>query len=285
MKPLVSVCVGTYNHKYFIQKCLDSILAQETTFNYEIILGEDESTDGTREICIEYAKNHPTIIKLFLRKRKDVIYINKKATGRYNFIHNLKSCSGKYIALCDGDDYWSDSQKLQKQVDFLEKNLDFNICFHPVKIFNQDEKILKMDHITRPVEETTSIENLLEGNYIHTPSIVFRNNFIIPNWLSTTPIGDWPLYIIASQGKKIKKLQDLMAVYRMHRGGIWSGNEIAFREKALLQTYIIVRENVSFNTKEELKLDTLILRYKNIINNKKGGFYKILRKLKKYYFF
>lgn len=76
-----------------------------------------------------------------------------------------------------------------------------------------------------------------------------------------------------------------MAVYRMHRGGIWSGNEIAFREKALLQTYIIVRENVSFNTKEELKLDTLILRYKNIINNKKGGFYKILRKLKKYYFF
>ncbi|MEZ4781129.1 MAG: glycosyltransferase [Flavobacteriaceae bacterium] len=118
--PLVSVVVGVYNHERFIKLCLNGILMQKTDFKYEIILGEDASTDGTREICKEYAKRFPDKIKLFLRSRKDVIYINGNATGRYNFIENLKACQGKYIALCDGDDYWTDPLKLQKQVDFLK---------------------------------------------------------------------------------------------------------------------------------------------------------------------
>lgn len=124
--PRVSVCVVTYNHVSFIEQCLESILIQQTDFPFEIILGEDESSDGTRAICKEYAEKFPDKIRLFLRSRKDVIYINGNPTGRYNFIENLKAAKGKYIALLEGDDYWTDPLKLQKQVDFMEKNEE---CF------------------------------------------------------------------------------------------------------------------------------------------------------------
>src|SRR5690606_9059601 len=112
----------------------------QTTFPFEIILGEDESSDGTREICIQYAAKHPDKIKLFLRSRKDVIYINGNPTGRFNFIENLKACSGKYIALCEGDDYWTDPLKLQKQVDFLEAYVDHTICWTNYQIL-EDERL------------------------------------------------------------------------------------------------------------------------------------------------
>src|SRR5690606_24131225 len=133
----------------------------QTTFPFEIILGEDESNDGTREICKQYAAQYPDKIKLFLRSRKDVIYINGNPTGRFNFIENLKACSGKYIALCEGDDYWTDPLKLQKQVDFLENNSDFALCFHMVEVlkdgeFGNDKEIEKRyDRITtRPITVT-----------------------------------------------------------------------------------------------------------------------------------
>ena len=120
-KPLVSICVVTYNHQNYIKQCLDGVLMQECNFEYEVLLGEDNSTDTTRKLCIEYAERFPDKIRLFLHDRSNVIYINGKPTGRFNFIYNLKQAKGKYIALCEGDDYWTDPTKLQKQVDFLEK--------------------------------------------------------------------------------------------------------------------------------------------------------------------
>ena len=133
-KPLVSVCCITYNHVHYVKDALDGFLIQKTDFPYEICLGEDESNDGTREICKEYAEKYPDKIRLFLRSRKDVIYINGHATGRYNFIETLKECKGKYIALCEGDHYWTEPTKLQKQVDFLEANESYVMSFHRVDI-------------------------------------------------------------------------------------------------------------------------------------------------------
>lgn len=126
--PLVSVCVVTYNHAPYIRECLDSILKQETGFPYEICVGEDESPDGTREICQEYVEKHPDKIRLFLRNRKDVIYVNKRPTGRFNFLETIKSSHGKYIAICEGDDYWHNPDKLQKQVDFMEAHPEYSMC-------------------------------------------------------------------------------------------------------------------------------------------------------------
>ena len=121
-KPLVSICCVTFNHEQFISEALDSFLMQETNFPFEICLGEDNSSDKTREICSQYAERYPNIIKLFLRKRDDVIYINNLPTGRFNFIETIKECNGEYIALCEGDDFFTNVNKLQIQVTEMQKH-------------------------------------------------------------------------------------------------------------------------------------------------------------------
>lgn len=103
--PKVSVVIITYNHADFIADAIEGALMQETDFPYEIIIGEDESEDGTREICIDYAERYPERIRLFLRSREDVIYINGRPTGRFNSVESLKAARGEYIAACEGDDY------------------------------------------------------------------------------------------------------------------------------------------------------------------------------------
>src|SRR5690606_32143685 len=157
----------------------------QTTFPFEIILGEDESSDGTREICIQYAAKHPDKIKLFLRSRKDVIYINGNPTGRYNFIENLKACTGKYIALCEGDDYWTDPLKLQKQVDFLEGNPEYVGCFHSTLI--ADETRLNEKKLWRTyTKKVFTIEDTISKlSLFHTSSFLFRKDVLmIPEWFS-----------------------------------------------------------------------------------------------------
>ncbi len=248
--PLVSICIQTYNQKDYIQECLDGILMQKTNFSYEIILGEDESNDGTREICIEYAAKFPDIIKLHLRSRKDVIYINDRPTGRFNFVENLKIAKGKYIALCEGDDYWTDLLKLQKQVDFLEANLDYSICFHKVSVFNQKLLKLENDTITRSVDTTTTVLDLAQGNYIHTPSVVLRNDFDIPNWFYKSPIGDWSLYMVSLKNRKIKKLSDNMAVYRVHDSSLWSVKSEIEKFDSTKKSIELVKNNIEYLTND-----------------------------------
>lgn len=261
---LVSICVVTYNHKDYIKQCLDGILMQQTNFPIEIILGEDESSDGTREICKDYAKKHPDIIKLFLRKREDVIYINGRPTGRFNFMENLKESKGKYIALCEGDDYWTDPLKLQKQVDFLEMNQNYNICFHKVKILYQEEGVIKIDNIAREVIDTTNVNDLANGNFIHTPSVVLRNNFDLPEWFSKSPIGDWTLYMIAIKDRKIKKIEDIMAVYRVHMDSIWSSKSEYDRIIATIKSFkmLLKFKQIHPETKEIIKLKTTYFQNK-----------------------
>ena len=209
---MVSVCMITYNHEAFIREALDGVLMQQTSFPYELVIGEDCSTDRTREICIEYQQKHPEKIRLLL---------NEKNLGMMaNFIQTLKACTGKYIALCEGDDYWTDPLKLQKQVDFLEWNEEFSICFHRVKILN--ESGIQDDFITREVPSETNILELAKGNFMHTPSVVFKRNWKeLPKWFYESPVGDYPLHMINAQYGKIKKLDDIMAVYRIHQNNIW----------------------------------------------------------------
>ncbi|MFI1745808.1 glycosyltransferase [Thalassobellus sediminis] len=229
-KPLVSVCVQTYQHVNYIKQCLDGILMQQTTFPFEIILGEDESEDGTREICIDYANKYPDKIKLFLRSRKDVIYINGNATGRYNFIENLKASKGKYIALCEGDDYWTDPLKLQKQVGFLEANDDYGICFHEAAIewsqnnsFNSNIK-LNSQFAWNKMDTSKSIYTIFDvfnGPFMATASVVFRNDIKeFPSWFYKAASGDITLYSLIIGKKTIKFINEVMCVYRRHPGGI-----------------------------------------------------------------
>ncbi len=133
---MVSVCITTYNHAPYLAQCLDSILNQKTNFNYEIIVGEDNSKDGTRELAIEYANKYPEKIRLFLRRDKDKMIIFGKPTGRFNFLENVRAAKGKYLAFCDGDDYWTSEHKLQKQFDFLEQHPEYSAVTHRTKIYS-----------------------------------------------------------------------------------------------------------------------------------------------------
>lgn len=242
---LLSVVVTTYNHRKYIKECLDSILKQKTNFSFEILIGEDDSTDGTREFCKQYTKKYPNIINLFLRKRKDVIYINGNPTGRFNFLQSLKACKGKYIALCEGDDYWTDPLKLQKQVDFMEANPEYHICFHNAQIFDQKSKKLKKNSITRKVSNTTNISDLARGNYIQTPTVLFRKNFEeVPDWFVKSPLGDWTLYMLVTKYGKIYKMNDSMAVYRHHDESIWSQKSKFYRIANTLKSFELVVKNI-----------------------------------------
>jgi glycosyltransferase involved in cell wall biosynthesis len=118
--PEVSVCAQTYNHKKNIHACHRGLINQKVPFEYEILLGWDESTDGTRKICIEYAHRYPSLIKLFLHSRSNDFEVNGTLTGHFNFIITHLQAVGKYLTYCDGDDEWIDHLKLQKQMDFIE---------------------------------------------------------------------------------------------------------------------------------------------------------------------
>jgi glycosyltransferase involved in cell wall biosynthesis len=238
--PLVSVCILSYNHENYIKQCLDSILEQQTNFDFEILLGEDASTDGTRKICIEYAAKYPKKIRLFLHHRENNIAIGRQPTGRFNFLYNLFSAHGKYIALCDGDDYWTDPLKLQKQVDFLEANKEHVLCFHNIQILEPDGKLVE-DYITNVPEHYETQETLAKlGNYIHTPSVLFRN--IIeeyPAEFQDSPLGDYFLYMTLVTHGKIQHLNESMAVYR-HGVGFWSGHNVLFRRLKTAETFAVL---------------------------------------------
>jgi glycosyltransferase involved in cell wall biosynthesis len=243
--PLVSVSIVTYNHKEYIKQCLDGVLMQQTNFDYEIILGEDESNDGTREICKDYANRFPDKIKLFLRSRKDVIYINGNPTGRFNMIKNIKACKGKYIALCEGDDYWTDPLKLQKQLDFLESNKNYSTCFHKVKILRgkdlYDDVSIEARY-NKIKEPFATIDDLLEqGNFMYTPSVMFRNyNIHFPFEFEYSSVGDYFLHIINSQRGPIKRLDDVMAVYREGVGMYSSLSLLKMQEMIIVYLACIV---------------------------------------------
>lgn len=147
-EPAVSVCLITYNHAPYIRECLDSILAQRTDFPFEICLGEDESTDGTREICVEYAEKHPDRIRLFLRSQSEPGRGAYMSQGVYNHIRTMEACRGKYMAWCDGDDAWIDSLKLQKQFDAMESDPGLSLVHSD---FDKLDEIsgCRIDHVCR----------------------------------------------------------------------------------------------------------------------------------------
>ena len=218
-KPIVSICCTTYNHVEYIKEALDGFLMQKTNFKFEICIGEDESSDGTREICIDYSKKYPDIIKLFLRQRKDVMYIHGYPTGRYNFIQTLNMCEGKYIAFCEGDDYWIDPYKLQKQVDFLEKKNDYGMVFTDGSLLYMDSnRFISSRYRNENVYTDYVFEHLIKKNYISTLTVCAHKKLldqgieILSNkkWL----MGDYPLWLSIAKTHKIGFINEITSVHR-----------------------------------------------------------------------
>lgn len=225
VRPKLTVCVLTYNHAPFIAQALDSILMQETPFDFEVLVGEDESSDGTREIVEEYARRHPDKLTILRGKRSEAIRIMGVTTGRRNLLNLLARARGEFIALLEGDDYWTDKTKLARQIAHLEANPDAVLCFHPVDVRRELGNTFSMES-QRGVAPGSrfTLEDLLSGRVIfHLGSIVFRNVINpLPQWFATTLTGDYPLFAILGGHGDYLRLPEVMSHYRIHEGGIFS---------------------------------------------------------------
>ena len=215
----VSVIVHTYNHEKFIRQTLDSILCQEVNFQYEVIVGDDASPDSTPQIIQEYQSKFPDIIKPLLHPK------NLGGYGKNNTLATLAICKGQYIAAMDGDDYWINPLKLQKQVDFLDNNPDFVACFHNALIHFEDGSAPDMYVNDKSQRAITTIEDLVgedEVWYMATSSVMFRNGIMkeYPKWFHESKSGDIPRYILLGKHGKFFYINELMSVYRKNNGGM-----------------------------------------------------------------
>jgi glycosyltransferase involved in cell wall biosynthesis len=216
MDTLLSVEIITFNQRDYIAQCIDSVLMQRISFSMEIVIGEDCSTDGTKEIVTEYAKKYSNLIR--------VVTSDFNVGPQPNSIRTLNACRGKYIALCEGDDYWIDPYKLQKQVDFLESHADYGLVHTDYKRYSQDSG----EYFDSPIRiNKTSVpdgliyEALLEKNYIGTLTVLARRELILSvsedillhskTWL----MGDYPVWLELSRHCKVKYFKDQTAVYRI----------------------------------------------------------------------
>lgn len=267
---LVSITCIAYNHEPFIEQSIQGFLIQETTFAFELIIHDDASTDNTQEIIRKYQKLYPNLIRTILQTENH--WMGKGINATTTIV--WPSAKGKYIAWCEGDDYWTDSLKLQKQVDFLEANEEYVLTFHPVKILKPDGSFAE-DFITTVPENYESQETLARsGNYIHTPSVVFRNIIkTFPPEFSLSPIGDYFLYMILAKHGKMKMLEGEMAVYR-YGVGIFSLQSKIEKAKASFKLYSLLisySDNTYINQILVEKLLSGINYFENLIENKYSG--------------
>lgn len=213
-KPMLSVMMITYNHEKYIGQAIKSILQQTTDFEFEIVIGEDCSTDKTRSIICEIALEYPDKFKLMLH--------DKNLGMMQNFFTIIAACRGKYVAICEGDDYWIDNGKLQKQVNFLEQNPDVSICCH--NVFTEEEDGNRAVLWEWKEMQRFSLYDLAKGNFISTPSVVFRRTpfSILPEKYLQAPLGDFILHLFNARAGDICYMPDIMAVYRIHSGGVWT---------------------------------------------------------------
>jgi len=225
--PMVSVLMITYNHELYIGQAIEGVLMQRVDFKLELVIGEDCSLDSTRAICERYAEHHPGKIRLLSSERNHGMMPN--------FLRSLKACNGKYIATCEGDDYWTDPLKLQKQVEFLEANPGFVFSFHDSCILNQKTGEKRNRIGERNIDSTVDLKSLIIQNNIPTASLVFRNiidSNSLPDWFSKISKGDYGLCVLLAENGPGKYLPGVMSVYRVHDGGVWSSRGFEFTKNA-----------------------------------------------------
>ena len=212
-KPLLSILMITYNHESYIEQAIKGVFSQKVNFPVEFVISNDCSTDKTHQKIEEILKDSPENFTIKYYNHTENLGMME------NFIFSLKQCHGKYIALCEGDDYWIDNNKLQKQVNFLEKNSDFTICHHRVKLNINGTEELHKYHVSKNTPIKQTLEDITKYNFIYTCSVVFRNIPVNkPDWYKFLPIGDYTLWLFLAKNGNIYYMPDIMGVYRIGSG-------------------------------------------------------------------
>lgn len=242
--PLVSVIVPTYQHARYLAECLDSILRQDCTDPVEILVGDDDSTDGTRAICLDYAARYPDRIRLFLHQAANRRYINGLATGRFNLAFLLGRARGRFIAVCEGDDYWRDPAKLRKQLDALRAAPGAVLAFSDAIVI-QDGQETGARFLAPTQRRDVAPEELATGTRIPTHAILFRNIFDdvpLPREFFDVFNGDSFLFSFLSGFGFAKYVDSVVpGAYRVHGGGMWTALGDERRLEMALDTKRILR--------------------------------------------
>ena len=241
--PKVSVWMITYNHERFVAQAIESVLMQTADFPVELVIGEDGSTDGTRAICAEYARAHPSRVRLLPGGRNLGVVAN--------MVRTLAACRGPYIALCEGDDYWTDPNKLQKQVAWLDGHPAASFCFHPCRIESAGpaDSAKSADGVHRLTgagsrEVFEDSRALVMWCVVPTVSAMARKSMLpdFGNEWKTAPVGDWPLFFHLGMRGPFGCLKETMAVYRLHGGSAWSSRDVETQRKTALDAYRFIRK-------------------------------------------
>ena len=207
--PVLSVSILVYNHGRYLVDTLESVISQETCFPFEVVVGEDCSSDNSREILCDYERLHKSLFK--------VKYNSKNVGMLQNASETLSRCRGKYIALLDGDDYWICRNKLERQVRCLERNPHFAMCFHDAAFVDERGAVIQYFPEESLRRDCNLVDLLKEGNFIATSSAVVRGEFVrgLPqSWFGSPCIGDWPLYLSCATHGKVGYIPGCMSAYR-----------------------------------------------------------------------
>ncbi len=234
---LLTICLITYNHANYIARAIEGVLEQQTDFEWNLLIADDCSTDGTKEIIKSYKLQHPNKINILLQE--------KNIGAASNWLELITTPKSKYIAYFEGDDYWTDPNKLQQQVNFLEANPNFSICFTDYCILKQGNEELKTSNIYNNLKTRNEfgLHDVIRNNFIPTLTVMYRNSFheFPSNFRNLFP-GDWPLHILNAQYGKIKFLPIVTAVYRLHGDGVCSSSKPIENYKKYLKSLVLIQE-------------------------------------------
>lgn len=230
---LVSVSITTYNHAPYIEQAVESVLAQETDFPFEIVIGDDCSTDGTRELLHELARRHPGRLTLVLPEH------NLGHRGVPMFARTLDVVRGRYIAMLDGDDYWTATDKLAVQVAHLEANPLCSMCFHDVLELWDDGSRPPARMVGSALVGPVHVDMILLSCVVPSCSPMFRREAIcpLPPGFRELPVADMPLYVLATEHGHVEYIDRVMGVWRMHGKGAWSGLDGVGQDLLVLDAY------------------------------------------------
>lgn len=230
--PLVSISCLVFNHAPYLRECLEGFMMQKTDFHFEVLIHDDASTDGSTEIIKEYEARFPDIIKPIYETDNQWVK-GRRGSATFNF----PRAKGKYIALCEGDDYWTDPLKLQKQVDFLEANPEYSMCFHNADNLFEDGTTSRFSFVE---DKDYDSDNIFSCWFIPTASTLMKTEVVTSGFYKNDVcganliFGDTPIFLTCAKFGKVKGMTDVMCIYRRHKGSLSNQFDVA-KYKALIK--------------------------------------------------
>jgi len=257
----ITVVVMTYNQKDYIKQALDSILSQNIDVDFDILIHDDCSNDGTYQLLLDYQNKHPKKIKI-IRQESRRFLVEGFNMMICNYV--VPHIDSKYVAYCDGDDYWIDNAKLQKQFDFMESNPNYSMCFHSAyqlrpnddlssKWFIKDEGDIGLKDL---INENPGIPVATSSLFVK--SGVFKN---FSDWRKAYSIEDLPLYMTAAIEGKIHRLKDIMCVYRQFSIGSWSSQNKNNIERLISHQENLIKGIKLFDEKTNHTYNSLVINH------------------------